>query len=147
MKHGPVRLRQTVTYTVEYDAHPMHYDGDCPSPRQMAEQDERLARLDPHALDIVHNHDSMTVKVEAVGAPSLREADVLRQRLMTFGGFQRTERGEFWVSRDDVLRLISEVCGPGQAFLDPRPMTDEHRAQADAHAAVLAAEFGAEPQA
>jgi hypothetical protein len=29
-------------------------------------------------------------------------------RVMTFGGFQRTPRGEFWVSRDDVLRAIEE---------------------------------------
>lgn len=33
------------------------------------------------------------------------------KRLMTFGGFQRTERGEFWVSRDDVLRLLEEEFG------------------------------------
>lgn len=27
-------------------------------------------------------------------------------RVMTFGGFQRTPGGEFWVSRDDVIRCI-----------------------------------------
>lgn len=29
-------------------------------------------------------------------------------RVMTFGGFQRTDRGEFWISRDSVIRCIDE---------------------------------------
>ena len=29
-------------------------------------------------------------------------------RVMTFGGFQRTPRGEFWISRDSVILCIDE---------------------------------------
>lgn len=40
----------------------------------------------------------------------LHEAlQMMEQRVMAFGGFQRAEKGEFWISRDDVLRLIAEA--------------------------------------
>lgn len=48
--------------------------------------------------------------------------DRIVTRLMTFGGFQRTERGEFWVSRDDVLRLLDEEFGVGSP---PEEKTDD----------------------
>jgi hypothetical protein len=42
---------------------------------------------------------------------SLRDVtDVFRERIMRFGGMQRTPQGEFWISRDDVLRLLDEYA-------------------------------------
>jgi hypothetical protein len=37
-------------------------------------------------------------------------------RVMTFGGFQRAPGGEFWVSRDDVIRCIDEELDAAAAL-------------------------------
>lgn len=56
-------------------------------------------------------------------------AERLRERVMRLGGFQRTERGGFWIDRDDVLRLLDEEAwrthGRGiRTLILPEP-TDE----------------------
>jgi hypothetical protein len=37
-------------------------------------------------------------------------ADIIRCRVLTFGGMNRSS-GDRWISRDDVLRLLDEVRG------------------------------------
>lgn len=62
-------------------------------------------------------------RVTAECNPCRQAALRVRERLMTLGGFQRTERGGFWIDRDDVLRLMDEEF----AGVEERRLAD-HRA-------------------
>lgn len=59
----------------------------------------------PYVYPALSHHESVELARD-----ELRTAlDGMASRVMMFGGIQRSERGEFWIARDDVLRLISEV--------------------------------------
>lgn len=57
--------------------------------------------------------------------PYLEALLTVGERVMTFGGFQRTPRGEFWISREDVLRAIDEELEKAKRAAEARPLPQE----------------------
>jgi hypothetical protein len=121
-RRGPSEGVDPLIHTAMVEAYRTQADELSPPPPEYMTEADAHRWVDEHIVPPASRYlaHALVSSLPRVAPPPSRDGTVavedvlmrIGERVMTFGGFQRTERGEFWVARDDVMRLLAEFARP-----------------------------------